>query len=601
MKVSNRVDGSVCGAAFSLRSSTAISASPRRRICWSSIKPSTPLTRLEPRTSRVCPKTSLWLQSTFLPAIHGCRLLQHRTGFPGHQNYSSAAAAAKPRQLLPAAEQDRDQLRSLVAGDPEGSVQEHFDLHRDPYLRGYAPPNTPQVHISDRKHDVEYPSREDALQASDEVQPVLSRLCSAITQSRRNADRATLEALYNLYAKLPEPRMLYLPWRWRNMFLRAMGTPKKRDMESMLRYFSLLADVKNAGISLRRTQWNFALAFATKYVARSTSREVESALHLWKEMERKAKIRGNDVTFNVLFDVAAKAGNFQLAELIYQEMSHRGIQFNRFHYVSLIHFFGLKLDSGGVRAAYREMVDAGEMVDTVVLNCVISGLLRCGEEAEAEETYRRMKDSHALAPEMPVRDYMMNKVVTKVLMMFSKVGKEHPQLKQSFQRQASISPDLHTYRLIVEHYAVKVGNLQKVAQYLDEMKYLKIQLHPTIFLALFKGFYAHGGFVGSDWSESRLQGVLSALYEARNGRTRGFHVDRWLVIWALRAVEKCSTSEAVMSTFDEMAQRWDVPPDRTPFLYDFLNMILQGRDMTAIDGAWAGPSYRRHKKDGSRL
>jgi len=282
-------------------------------------------------------------------------------------------------------------------------------------------------------------------------------------------------------------------------------------------------------------------------------------------------------------------------------MESRGIEFNRFHHVSLIHYFGLKLDSGGIRAAYKEMVESGEMVDTVVLNCVISGLLRCGEEEAAEETYERMKNGHALASDMPQRDYMMNKVITRVLMMFTRVGKQHPELKETLQTNVRLAPDLHTYKLLVQHYAIRVGNLNKVAQYLDEMKHLKVPIHPTIFLALFKGFYTHGGFSGSDWSEKRLEGVLSALYQARDEHAKGFRIDRWLVIWALRAVKKCSSTEAVVRTFDAMSQLWDIRPDRQQFMHAIFDNIIQGKDMKSPWGKWDGTSHRRGRRDGSLL
>ncbi|ODA78098.1 hypothetical protein RJ55_06701 [Drechmeria coniospora] len=474
---------------------------------------------------------------------------------------------------------DRQRLMSFVRGGVDGRVEDYFHFHRDPYRRGFAMPDGPNLRVSDNKQEIEHPSREETLKANEGTLPVLARLYTAVGQRLRNPNRTSLDPIYSLYCELPEPRMLYLTWQWRNRLLRVMGAPPKRDMESMLRYFALLSDVKNAGLSLRRSHWNFALAFATKYAAWTTSREMESALRLWREMERDANVMGNDVTFNILFDVASKAGNFTLADMIYKEMECRGIEFNRFHHVSLIHYFGLKLDSGGIRAAYREMVEAGEMIDTVVLNCVISGLLKCGEESAADETYDRMKDCHALATDLPQRDYAMNKVVTKVLMMFAKVSRKHPALKEAMQTTVRLAPDLHTYKLLVQHYAIRTGQLAKVARYLDEMKHLKLSVHPTIFLALLKGFYHHGGFPGSDWSEKRLEGVLSALYQARNEHPRGFRVESWLVIWALRAVKKCSSTEVLMQTFDDLSRIWDIKPEGLPFIHAIYDNILRGKDM----------------------
>ncbi|KAH7133118.1 hypothetical protein B0J13DRAFT_587486 [Dactylonectria estremocensis] len=490
---------------------------------------------------------------------------------------------------------------SLVRQEDTVTADEHLEFYRDPYLRGYAHSDGPELQVSDKKQDVKYPTKDETFKTDERTKSLVARLCIAISMRLRHPNRPNLDQIYQLYMQLPDLRMLHLTWYWRDRLLKVMGMPPKRNSESMLRYFALLADVKDAGLTLRRTHWNFALAFATKYSARVTSAEMESALRIWREMERVAKIKGNEVTFNVLFDVASKAGNFTLADMIYKEMENRGIPFNRYHHVSLIYYFGLKLDSLGLRAAYRDLVFAGELVDTVVLNCVISGLLRCGEESAAEETYERMKNGQPAAASMPERNYMMGRVITKVLMMFTRIGKDHPDLQSSFQKNIELAPDVHTYKLFVEHYAIRVGDLAKVAQYLDELKFFKMTIHPTIFLALFKGFYLHGGFSTSEWSEQRLQGVLQALYQAKDERPGSFRIDRWVVIWALRAVKQCASNEVVLSTFDAMAARWDIPPDRDPYMHSLLENITSGRDMMSAEGKWEGPSYRRSKKDGSPL
>lgn len=607
MKISSRVDGPVRGAVLATRpASVALRAVPSSgRRSFSRRPTSPPRAFLWPDGS--CRKSSVWLRSTFVPDPEAAGTPPPpRLGQQGRQYSMSVAVASASKLDVPQQAaldvHEKRRLLSLVESYGEGSAEELFQFHRDPYRRGYAMPDGPNLRVSDKKQDTEYPSGDDTARITDSVQQLLVRLCAAIGQRLRHPNRVALETIYKLYAELPEPRMLHLTGQWRNRLLRVMGMPRKRDMESMLRYFALVADVKNAGLTLRRSQWNYALAFAAKYTARTTVQEMESALRLWREMEREAQVRGNDVTFNVLFDVAAKAGNFTLADMIYREMESRGIEFNRFHHVSLIHYFGLKLDSEGVRAAYREMVEAGEMIDTVVLNCVISGLLRCGEEGAAEETYERMKSGHARAADMPSRDYMMNKVITKVLIMFAKVSKQHPGLKDGLQASVSLAPDLHTYKLLVQHYAIRVGNLAKVAQYLDEMKHLRVPMHPTIFLALFKGFYMHGGFAGPDWSEQRLHGVLSALYQARDqGLANGFRIDRWVVIWALRAVKRCSSTEALVQTFDAMAQRWDIDEDRLPFMHAIFDNILQGKDLKSSWSKSGEMSQRQEKRGRGRL
>lgn len=599
MKLSSRVDGSVCAAVLSTRPSAALRrAVQTKSLCIGQDGDRKRAAKNPLGSSFFCSKASLWIASTFMLTTAEKRRPSagvRRTRDVTHSTYSTAATAAAtvaPTYGPFAPVRDKEELLKYVQDYEEGTSEEYLNFHKDLYRRGYAASDGPKLEVSDKRDDIEYPQRGDIYYSDPATKDTVVRLCNAIGTKLRQPHRVSLDWIFKLYNKLPQPRMLNIPGQWRAKLMKVMGTPPKREIDSMLRYFSLVSDIKTAGLTLRRAQWNYAMVFATKYAHRASTQEMESALRLWKKMEREAMIPGNDVTFNVLFDVATKAGNFTLAEMIHQEMEKRGIEFNRFHHVSLIHYFGLKQDSAGVRAAYRDMVDSGEMIDTVALNCVISGLLRCGEESAAEETYRRMKDGNTPAPEMPERDYMSSKMMTRVLMMFTKVTKRHPEMKEILQTNIQLAPNIRTYRLLVDHYAIKVGDLGKVAQYLDEMKYLKIQIHPTIFLALFKGFYAHGGYQGTEWSEQRLNGVLSALFQAHDEHAKGLKIERWLAIWILRAVKKCSGSaEAVTETFDKLSMRWDIPADRQPFMHSLLESIVQNKDLASEDGKWPTSLY----------
>ena len=490
---------------------------------------------------------------------------------------------------------------AFVGQQASGEVDEYLRFHSDPYHRGYARPDELDLRISEKKADWQSPSGDELISLRDDHGHVLEQLCSEIRMKHRRPHKGSLRTIYETYKRLPEPRMLYVPHQWRYFLMKAMGIPATRDMESMLRYFALLADIKTAGLTVRLTQWNYALAFVQKSKNWVTTQDNESALQLWREMEHSAGVKGNDVTFNILFDVASKTGNFALAEMIHKEMEARGIQPNRFNHVSLIRFFGLKLDTDGMIAAYEEMVQAGELVDTVVLNCLISGFLRSGDEGAAENIYERMKQGKTYKSLMPDRDYTTGKVMTKVLIMFARVGKRHPALREKLQGSVALTPDLQTYKLLVEHSAVRLGDLAKVTKYLDEMRMLDIPIHATIFLALLKGFFHHGGLPDSEWSKQRLDGVLSALYEARDQNVKGFRIRRWLVLWGMRAMKKCShDNEEVERTFSDMSLRWDISPDGQQFMEVVLEKILNGEDMMSSRGNWEG-TWQKVKKDGSRL
>lgn len=518
------------------------------------------------------------------------------------ENQDTKQASEKAGKALPPGFfQNRQDMLSLVDQSQHSSLDEHINYTRDPYMRGYANPDGPQLTVSELVDDNDFPSFREVREGDDLVQRTVAKLWRAIQRRLRNTHKTDIEYIYKLYQRLPSPRIPYLHSRIRHNLMRVLGREDKNRL-GMLRYFAVIADIQQSGLALTRSEWNSAISFAARYVGHSTETEAASALELWKEMETDAGIKGNSVTFNILFDVASKAGNFVLAEMLYKEMEKRGLPYNRYHHVSLIHFFGLKQDSDGIRAAYREMVEAGEMIDTVVLNCVIAGFLRCGEEYAAERVYERMKAAHERAPEMPYRNYMSDRVITKVLMMFAKISRESAEEKQGetgdeetdqegdggalrrhFQRFAPIVPDIQTYRILLNHYAVRMSALDKVVLFLDDMKWFEIPLHGAVFLALFKGFAIYGGR-GQQWSPLRLRNVWKAFKLALKENANGLYVDVWMAKWILRAFRKCETEEKTWQIWAELRPRceMDFDPEDVEHFETFLLELFEGNNRTRI-------------------
>lgn len=467
----------------------------------------------------------------------------HSDGKEGEEEHATDGAGLNKQNLL-----------SLVEQSEDASLDGHLELMRDPYMRGFAQPDGPDLMISDRQDDKNFPSYYEVREGRDYEQQTVARLWRAIQRRLKNPYKTDIEHVYRLYQTLPEPRMPYLHAKIRHNLMRCLGREDKNS-KSMLRYFAVVADIQNSGLRLTRPEWNAALSFAARYVGHSTETEVAAAMKLWKEMEQDAGIKSDAVTFNILFDVASKAGNFVLAEMLYNEMTKRGLAFNRYHHISLIHFFGLKGDSDGIRAAYKEMVENGEMIDTIVLNCVIAGFFRCGEESAAERVYERMRAAHERAPAMPYRNYINSRIINKTLMLFATVSKEDSDLRRRFQKLSPIVPDLQTYRILLNHYAVKMAALDRVAYYLKDMKWFHIPLHGAIFLALFKGFAFYGGPQGQAWSPQRLDNVWNAFVDALESNAHGLYIDVWMAKWILRAFRKCTNDDRVWEVWAQLQPR----------------------------------------------
>lgn len=541
----------------------------------------------------------------------------------------------RPRRL----QLTKSELLSYVDPPADGdTVDEHLAFIRDPYLRRYAEADDrPGVRVSDARAEDEYPTWKDVESAGDDVRKTLRGLSHDVSARLRNPRKVTPEAVYDTYLQLPGPRMSHVPASLRHELLRALGMVERKNAKSMLRFFAVVADVKDSGFALLKGEWNAAISFASRYVGTSKASETEAAVNLWREMEQDAGILGNNVTFNILFDVASKSGNFTLAEMAYQEMEKRGLPFDRYHHVSLIHFFGLKLDADGMRAAYKDMVEAGEMIDVVVLNCVIAGFLRCGEEDAAERIYTHMhpiyktrqqcalaenpntteadassmakttrasqdtltdtlstpkapspspgsfilsSPSHfSIPPSLITTNYKSQKVLTQVLKMLAKVSRTNEHLRAGFQYLMPTRPDLSTYRILINHHAARLGDLPAVTRYLDDMKTLRIPLHGAVFLALFKGFALHGGRAGtgSDWSEQRLRSIWAALLKALDDEVEDLYISTWLILWALRAFDRCSSPEMVFKAYNSLTSRWEPDEIEADFAIGVLHELLKSR------------------------
>ncbi|KAK2037302.1 pentatricopeptide repeat domain-containing protein [Colletotrichum somersetense] len=456
-------------------------------------------------------------------------------------------------------------LLSFMDHQDVGTVEEHLELVDDPHLNRYAQPEHAKLIISDEEDDEwDLPPNESL---GDKTTAELAHWLAIIVHRRLRNKRGSVSQIFQAYTALPEPRMMHLNKRYRHRLLKVCGRVARKGMKEMLRYFTLIEDMKDCGIRIRRNEWNYALAAATKFVAKTTEVEAESALQLWKEMEVHKRSTPNSVTFNILFDAASKSGNYALAEMLYKEMKSRGIPFNRYHHVSLIHLFGLQKHADGVRAAYKEMVKAGETVDTVVLNCVIFGLLRCDEEKAVLKVYDFMKKTGS------------KHVVAKPGTAKATIEVDPNNEQQQQQQIADVTPDLRTFRILINHFSIQSGDLAQVALFLEEMKTYKVPMHGGIFLALFQGFMRHGNVLFSAWTPARLENVLAALLQALDNNVQGLYLDTWLMMWALRAFMICiKRRKRVLEVYEEFRKRWDLPPNKVEHMESYLARLLNSKD-----------------------
>jgi pentatricopeptide repeat protein len=355
-------------------------------------------------------------------------------------------------------------------------------------------------------------------------------------------DKSSNRALFEVYKKLPDPGVAYLPRGVIRLFLQRMSTPHYKSERSMLRYLSLIDDMQRASLPITSAEWSSAIYLAGRSFVRVTDAEIASAFRIWREMEQEAGVQASHVTFNILFDIAVRAGKFVLGETVLKEMHARGLRLNRLGRVSLIYYHGLRGDGDGVRKSYRDFVQAGEIVDTLVLNCVMVSLIHAQEPIAAEQIYERMKrlqdrlvkgnredGEKALFMKYPppgsnrLGTEMASNSLGRILLHSARLKTILPEHHADLQNSMPLRPDLITFRNLISHHASTSGDLDRLTVLMNDMnEHFNLPLTPFAFQILFKGFAVHGGSNSEDakWTNKRLelvwQACLAAIKQTRS-------------------------------------------------------------------------------------
>ncbi|KAL9010321.1 MAG: hypothetical protein Q9173_004730 [Seirophora scorigena] len=388
---------------------------------------------------------------------------------------------------------------------------------------------------------------------SEEYHGVIERL-----QMLLDERESSHEQIYEMYSQLPSPGVRYLPEKVRHQLLHRLSLIEIKTRKAMLRYMTVVDHMKEASIPLRESEWDSAIAYAGRCFVHVTATEVESALHIWKEMEQEAGVKSGPVTFNILFDIATKAGKLVLAELILDEMQRREIAYTKYSYAGIIYYQGVKGDGAAIRATYREMVEAGQNVDTVVLNCVISSLIRAGELPAAEQVYERMKGlaHRRTGKPIPNSGWRAPRELIRTLDTAAQRGRKRRQYSQRLQAESCLAPDLRTFCTLIDHHAHVTGELGRVAALVEEMRILGVPLHGLIILRIFRGFAHHGGMKYTSWTRQRLESVWASLLSMLDKEMDNVYVEKWMVVWVVRAFARCCGEERALQIWEELRDRW---------------------------------------------
>lgn len=431
-----------------------------------------------------------------------------------------------------------------------------------------------------------------------------------------------LRRLWRFYYHLPGPRPRYLQDRIIRKLFRHLAWVEWRDLESLQRYFALVDECTAEKVPLIQDEWHTAMSYAGKWLhQRATTEEVKAAIETWMRME-DAGHQADNVTFNILFDVAIRAGRFALADTIYNEMQARDMPLNRYFRMSKIFYAGKKRNGDAVRQAFRELVNAGEIVDTSVMNCVIVSLVRSGEAASAENVFAKMKHLHgtkfvakgpkdwregkALGIELnrKAQELREQKNVHEASFFGGSYSTED--LKEQAQQTAPIHPNARTCEVLIKYHAHASGNLDRIRELLAEMKQGGMHINGSVYVHLLRGFWFHGGHAYTAWNRASLElfwneicatlqepgRALSPLDGSKDlpsaededveveGLEPAFqeipYISRQLAERAVYAFYKCAGRKKMLLIWQQFQERWkEVTADDKAFIEDIVQRLVQ--------------------------
>ncbi|KAJ5673859.1 hypothetical protein N7462_009298 [Penicillium macrosclerotiorum] len=376
--------------------------------------------------------------------------------------------------------------------------------------------------------DIVFP-KEDVLEktkievrADDAVDPHQSPSVTRLVDVLNGDDPPSTQHLFRLYRDIPVPGVAKLSKRSRGDLLRRFANPPDRRWADARRYLALVQDMVAADLPMSRSLWTSAIYFAGRGngSGRVMKRDLVRAIGIWQQMEHVAGLQSDDVVFNILFDVAIKAGQFTVANRLEEERIKRGIGFSRFGLISRIYSFGLRKDLDKISRTFEEFVQSGELVDTVVLNSLCASFLRAGDTVAAEALVADPSPlDHALSSEFG--EYRKSARKLGRLLKHSKVLKHRlPDHHRVLQNSLSMAPDTRTFYIFLRYYAHQSGQFDQFIAVLRDMEdTYTVPPRNIIYMLLFEGFALHGDRKRS-WSAERLRqtwhAYLRALRESRS-------------------------------------------------------------------------------------
>lgn len=377
------------------------------------------------------------------------------------------------------------------------------------------------------------------------------------------------DEIWRRYQNLRVPRCLSIDRRALRLILDSLSKEKPRTKRGMLRYVSIIDEMlaQRPPLVPDMAEWTKCMSFLGRMHKSPTKVDLDKCLDLWNEMENRYNVRAGQITFNVLIDISIRVGQYAITNVLLKEMLDRGLQPDKYTWTSLIAMAGFMRNESEIRKRSRQVVDAGESIDTYILNTIMIAYVRAGHIEYAENLYQHIKQLALLRDEQTTLKDTCSFALGKQDMTLDLntsashedirttpnhfiLHKKHDHILQDLPLSVNCHPDEGTLNILLQHHCAVSGDFNRVTELLAEMDRFGIKDSITLFKSLFLGFATHGDNQGS-WNIDRLDYVFKSLVSSPQ-----IKLSQELSRLVIRSYGRLGTIEALQRTWRVLEAAW---------------------------------------------
>lgn len=377
-----------------------------------------------------------------------------------------------------------------------------------------------------------------------------------------------LDELFKYYQAIPSPRLPYLEMAEIHLLLsRYLGVHKRTD-RAMLQYIIIMDEMRTLELPIMNNEWTQVLIYIGQRFNRKVEQaEVEAVLAMWRDSDKHTDRQRSATIFNVLLDIAVNGKQPSLVTAILDEMKSRNISHDRYTHTTLLKWYGKTKNKKAVMDTFRRLVSEGQIVDTVILNSLISALLTCLETLTAEQIYQRMRNYGAETIALPISPFHVN-ASRRLAKRLKNIGnynrKQRAHLDPPPETGAMIKklycgPNIVTINTFLKLYCFE-GDLSQAKLVFSDMEYFQIAPEPSVYISMARGFVAHGaGQRGRpEWTPEALEHFYGLMMgQILADKTGAMVLNTTLVCeWIMAFALTTRDPERVMEVYRDMQILW---------------------------------------------